>query len=370
MLHLLREGGVVAKFARILRLFHNVNGIRLNKQTDGCLGFFSNFSPVLTKVTFLDDVKNVPKDGFYNCGQLRHIELPEGIETIGESAFYDCTALEQIVLPNSLTAIHDMAFRNCSNLKQIVFRSMEESKLAEIMPQAFCMCTSLKKLELPGSLRTIEESAFDCCTNLVEVRIAEGCTKIGEDAFKDIDAPNRVFYLPASICEIGNEAIYSWKTNTIYSPKNSVIENYCRSQRCCVWNYIPSEAERKAQEEEQRRQQAEQARKQKQAAIADTKGNITRMQQELEAAIAGKAKAAENLEIFIVALREQEALLPTLTGMFAGGKRKKCQEQMETFRHGAYSAQNDMEKCEATIARCTEGIAQAEAKLQKLLSEE
>lgn len=53
---------------------------------------------------------------FYNCRNLKHINIPSSITEIGNYAFYDCISLSNVTLPSSITKIGSYAFRN---VKQI-----------------------------------------------------------------------------------------------------------------------------------------------------------------------------------------------------------------------------------------------------------
>ncbi|MBO8439757.1 MAG: leucine-rich repeat protein [bacterium] len=44
---------------------------------------------------------------FYNCHQLQHLVIPEGVTEIGDAAFYGCTYLEDLELPSTVTRIGD-----------------------------------------------------------------------------------------------------------------------------------------------------------------------------------------------------------------------------------------------------------------------
>ena len=60
---------------------------------------------------------------FYNCHQLQHLVIPEGVTEIGDAAFYGCTYLEDLELPSTVTRIGDNCFALCSKLKQIRVRA-------------------------------------------------------------------------------------------------------------------------------------------------------------------------------------------------------------------------------------------------------
>ncbi len=56
---------------------------------------------------------------FYNCHELQHLEIPEGVSEIGAAAFYGCTYLEDLTLPASVQSIGDNCFALCSKLNEI-----------------------------------------------------------------------------------------------------------------------------------------------------------------------------------------------------------------------------------------------------------
>ena len=57
---------------------------------------------------------------------LEEIEIPEGIKEIGKEAFYGCTNLKKIYLPSTLQVIESAAFDNCGSLKDIYFNGTTE----------------------------------------------------------------------------------------------------------------------------------------------------------------------------------------------------------------------------------------------------
>ena len=52
---------------------------------------------------------------------LKHVEIPEGIEMLGKSCFFDKRGILSVKLPKSLKEIGSRAFRNCINLETVVF---------------------------------------------------------------------------------------------------------------------------------------------------------------------------------------------------------------------------------------------------------
>lgn len=162
---------------------------------------------------------------------LKHAEIPEGIEEIGRSCFFDKRGILSVTLPASLKEIKDRAFRNCINLEKITFRSSK----VKIDDDAFKNCSSLKKIFMPGgrefSFQGITNSAsgeipelvktihqqilgnFRLCGTMLfkylgnesRVTVPDGITAIAEDAFAGKEEMNRII-LPDSLEEIGANA--------------------------------------------------------------------------------------------------------------------------------------------------------------------
>ena len=69
------------------------------------------------------ELRRIGNWAFYNCHQLQHLVIPEGVTEIGGAAFYGCTYLEDLELPSTVTRIGDNCFALCSKLKQIRVRA-------------------------------------------------------------------------------------------------------------------------------------------------------------------------------------------------------------------------------------------------------
>lgn len=162
---------------------------------------------------------------------LKHVEIPEGVEKIGKSAFFDKRGILSIKLPKSLKEIESRAFRNCISLETVIF----EGDGLRIHEDAFKNCTSLKYIltpdgtrhelagvarpsgqEVPGLVKTIHRQVLGnfriSGTILLKylgaesrVAVPEGITIIAEGAFEGNETINRVI-LPESLVEIGQGA--------------------------------------------------------------------------------------------------------------------------------------------------------------------
>lgn len=185
---------------------------------------------------------------------IKHIEVPEGIEVLAKSSFYDMRGIVDITLPKSLKRIESRAFRNCIGLEQVTFGGSE----IQIDEDAFRNCTSLKLVRtcdgaaytfyglndiygtdakeytspaedtnaaregalaasaVPELVRAVHRQVLGnfrvSGTILLQylgaesrVVIPEGITRIAEEAFAGIETIDRVI-LPESLREIGAEA--------------------------------------------------------------------------------------------------------------------------------------------------------------------
>lgn len=174
---------------------------------------------------------------------IKHIEVPEGIEVLARSSFYDMRGIVDIKLPRSLRRIESRAFRNCIGLEQVTFGAGS----VQIDEDAFRNCTSLKQVRtcdgaqytfhglkdiyradpdsterremvsaVPELVRVVHRQVlgnFRISGSILlrylgaesRVVIPEGITRIAEEAFAGIETIDRVL-LPESLQEIGAEA--------------------------------------------------------------------------------------------------------------------------------------------------------------------
>ena len=56
---------------------------------------------------------------FYNCHQLEHLTIPEGVTEVGDAAFYGCAYLQDMTLPSTVQEIGDNGFALCAKLQKI-----------------------------------------------------------------------------------------------------------------------------------------------------------------------------------------------------------------------------------------------------------
>ncbi len=120
--------------------------------------------------------KNVTyKDGgIYNIGMRRLITvdtyddtfvIPDGVLCIGECAFWNCRELKNVNIPKTVTDICTSAFAGCESLKKVDIPDSVE----RISHDAFAYCCSLEEITLPTSLKFMSHSAFYGCCSLKKI---------------------------------------------------------------------------------------------------------------------------------------------------------------------------------------------------------
>lgn len=73
----------------------------------------------IQKLTFGNNVTEIPNDAFSGLKNLKELTLPQNLKTIGTMAFYGCEGLTELTIPGSVTEIGQQAFDLCNNLKTL-----------------------------------------------------------------------------------------------------------------------------------------------------------------------------------------------------------------------------------------------------------
>ena len=158
-------------------------------------------------------VTGIGGEAFFECENLRAVEIPESVTYIGVDAFRRCTNLKSIEFPSKLVKIGDYAFCGCSKLSEIVFLDSwgafgKERALKEIGQKAFAECQSLETITIPAQLEILGKYAFSDCIKLTTVDF-EGKSqlkRIEGGAFAD--CPLRNISIPLSVEYIGEYAFH------------------------------------------------------------------------------------------------------------------------------------------------------------------
>lgn len=145
-----------------------------------CDGTSSNTTITSFKeMRFFDSITSVGNTmdnakAFYDCTNLKEIELPQGITLIGNNTFKS-TALEKVDVPASVKTIQK-CFIDCSELKEVTLHEGLET----IGNDTFNSCNKLQRCDLPSTVKTIGARAFYNCYDLEMSELPEGLTSLGE----------------------------------------------------------------------------------------------------------------------------------------------------------------------------------------------
>ena len=201
------------------------------------------YNKTIKEVILPDSLIEIKMQAFM-WSALEKIRIPSGVSKIGNGAFAYCSRLNSVILSDQLTRIEERVFENCielkeltlpPNLKEVKGRAFKGCGILELRipngmtyigKEAFSDMDALEKLIFPPSLISIQEDAFSNCKNLKEVCLPEGLLEIGYGAFRDcgnlekVNIPESLLYLEPNafsktkLAESGElEGIYK-KVNT------------------------------------------------------------------------------------------------------------------------------------------------------------
>ncbi len=142
----------------------------------------------VTHVRVDPTIRQIHHCAFFDCTELKVVELNEGLEILHEFAFSKCSKLERINIPSTVRSIGNSAFVNCKQLMEV-----ELCEGLEIIHEfAFSGCLKLQRINIPSTVKSIGNGAFSNCTQLMEVEICEGLEIIHEFAFSGCFSLERV----------------------------------------------------------------------------------------------------------------------------------------------------------------------------------
>lgn len=107
-----------------------------------------------TSLTTVENVKALYYNMFFGCVNLRHIDIPEGVETLSQHCLSE-SGLTEITLPSTIKLINNRAIEKCPLLERVVIKGA-----TQIDEFAFNGCGKLEYVELPETLTTIKEGVF------------------------------------------------------------------------------------------------------------------------------------------------------------------------------------------------------------------
>ena len=106
-------------------------------------------------------VTGIGDSAFYNCRDIKKVDIPEGVTDIGASAFSWCINLERAALPESLASLAAAAFSWCYSLESIAI----PNNIRVIEDAAFTR-SGLKEVTIPADVKSFGDSCFSHCKKL------------------------------------------------------------------------------------------------------------------------------------------------------------------------------------------------------------
>ena len=157
-------------FAGCTQLIEEKNGVSyVGSWVVGC-------DPTVTTVSLREGTRGIVNYAFRDCTLLTSVTLPDTVISIGNGAFSGCSALASINIPASVTSLNIGVFNGCPQL-----------------------------IEEENGVSYIDSWVFDCDPTVTTVSLREGTRAVGDNAFNDCDALQRVV-IPATVTHIGYAA--------------------------------------------------------------------------------------------------------------------------------------------------------------------
>ena len=201
----------------------------------------------LEKINFPTSLTSIPSNAFHTCTALKVIDISKctSLTTIGELAFrsanlsetdlvipencttidayaFKGTSVKSVVLPEKLVNVAAEVFKECTKITSVV------SKAQKIGDSMFSSDTALVSLTIENA-KYIGSNAFYKCPITSDIIIPEGCTFVGELAFRS--AATTYVYLPSTLrsteeLPLGESVFKGCTSLKRVVSKSPVITNY------------------------------------------------------------------------------------------------------------------------------------------------
>ena len=123
----------------------------------------------LTSATIPEGMTSIGESVFSHCSCLTSVIIPETVTSIGDIAFAWCEGLNAITIPGSVECIGAHTFEGCKSLISVTLSDGVRS----IGKEAFKWCESLTNVTIPPSVSRIDKDAFGYCENIKAVNIED-----------------------------------------------------------------------------------------------------------------------------------------------------------------------------------------------------
>ncbi len=208
---------VIIAFAGFL--LYNNQGTSITASSKYDIRYICRFTP-FDKVIIPAGTKEIKKDAFHRCENIKAVEIPNSVTSIEESAFWGCSDLV-VTVPKTVTYIGDVAFALVPNISysgkatgspwgaksvngfvdgNLVYNDATKthlrgcissatgticipSSVIVIEDYAFNNCHDITTIEIPNSVKSIGNGAFNLCKNLSSLTIPKSVTHFGTCLF-------------------------------------------------------------------------------------------------------------------------------------------------------------------------------------------
>ena len=176
------------------------------------------FGDQVTQYIIGDSVTSIGDLAFYECSELKSINIGNNVAEIGGFAFKNCSNLQSVSFGNKAVYVQGCAFQGCDKIDSIkicqlsswcemLFENDEATPFhydksnniylngelitdiiipegtSKIGDYVFLGCTSLTSVRIPNSVTSVGKLAFWNDSNITTIKIPNNVTTIGEAAF-------------------------------------------------------------------------------------------------------------------------------------------------------------------------------------------
>lgn len=287
----------------------------------------------LEKVEFSGKEKEISESCFNRCASLERMQLTEAVEKIGDYAFNECTSLNEIVLSSNVTEIGKSAFMACSSLREIEIPNSVQT----IGEGLFIACDALKRVKLPAGLTEIPDYMFERCSSLEQLELPEKVTKIGSYAFRGCECLKRL-KLSEGVLEIDEDAFEGGITLVTETYREAVEQNIDRineNRDCAGWEDIRyeildgSKTKRMLEEEAEKQERLELEQRQQEALERKNSELRERAAVTLAQALQVLFRTTEKKKVYVRSKADTDEVLQAVKKVYPGQQGKMLVEQVE-----------------------------------------
>ena len=118
-------------------------------------------------------------DTFYNCKNLKKVNIPKSVLLMGNNPFAGCPVIE--ITQQSNAYVYENGALYTSDKKTLIYYSIKGEETEFVIPEgviiickhAFYLCERLQKITLPASLEKMENNPFSGCSKLKLINLSK-----------------------------------------------------------------------------------------------------------------------------------------------------------------------------------------------------